>query len=344
MNGLVLDAGNSRIKSKTFSGGEGDFPHALAVISDAQYFDILQSYPDEPPSDFLRINGLCYAVGEHAESYGVTQTERGPARYRKDYIGILAAAAIAKQYINSCELSVFASHPPGHVGWADTLTASILGYWDIEVKGRDLRFFVSYVNTFDEPTGGLMNALLTEDGTAYANPALRGQRILVIDIGGGTTDWIVCDETGQIDYGVAHSEPLGIDDVIGRFSNAFRARYKKLTKSANRLAPERVREALNTGVFRGGGQALDVHEEAQQARNQLVNQVLTVTRSRFGGGLNYDAMLLTGGGCGLLHEYISPELENHNIHLAADPDELHLANVRGGLKLWRLYKAIGVIS
>jgi len=344
MNGLVLDAGNSIIKSKTFSGGELAFPHAMTPISEPQYLDILRSYADAPPDDFLRINGRCYVVGDSAERFGVSQHERGPARYGRDYVGILAAAAIARNYNTSCDLAVFAAHPPGHIDYADLLMASILGVWDIEIRARSLRFTVSYVNTFDEPSGGLMNALLTEDGTSYANPALRGQRILVIDIGGGTTDWIETDETGQIDYGVSHTEPLGIDDILGQFARAFKARYKNATKSANRLAPERVREALNTGVFRGGGDELDCREEADQARNQLINLVLRETRSRYGGGFNYDAILLTGGGCGLLHSYIIPLLENSNIHLAAQPDELHLANVRGGLKLWRLYKAIGVIS
>lgn len=344
MNGLVLDAGNSIIKSKTFSGGEVTFPHAMLPISESQYLDVLRSYTDGPPDDFMRINDRCYVVGESAERYGVSQHERGPARYGRDYVGILAAASLAKHYVSSCEVAIFASHPPGHVDYAGGLMSSLLGSWEIEVKGRNLRFFVSYCNTFDEPSGGLMNALLTEDGKGYANPALRGQRILVIDIGGGTTDWIETDETGQIDYGVAHTETLGIDDIIDRFSQAFKARYKNVTKSANRLAPERIREALNTGVFRGGGDALDCHEEAEQARNTLVNLVLRETRSRYGGGFNYDAILLTGGGCGLLHQHIAPELENKNIHLAAAPDELHLANVRGGLKLWRLYKAIGVIS
>ena len=34
----------------------------------------------------------------------------------------------------------------------------------MELEGHERCFKVSYVNTFDEPVGGLMNVLLTEDG------------------------------------------------------------------------------------------------------------------------------------------------------------------------------------
>ena len=44
---------------------------------------------------------------------------------------------------------------------------SVIGDWSVEIEGRERQFKVTYANTFDEPVGGLMNVLLTEDGQHY---------------------------------------------------------------------------------------------------------------------------------------------------------------------------------
>jgi len=343
VNGIVLDAGNSIIKAKRFSGGEITFPHAFAKLPEAQYKDICASYGDSIPDDFMRIDSSYYVVGESAERYGVLQHERGTSRYRRDYIGILAAAAMARSYMASSDLSVFASHPPGHVNYGDDLMDSLIGDWEIEIGGRVLGFCVEYVNIFDEPTGGLMNVLLNDEGTTYAKSDLKNRSVLVIDIGGGTTDWVVITAKGELDYGLAHTEPIGIADTIDRFTVGFKARYKELTKSSRNLPPDRVRSAIATGIYDGGGQTLDCQEEAAQARDTLINLVLRITRDRYAGGFAYDAVLFTGGGSGLLWRYLESAIENRNICLADDESQLHMANVRGGLKLWRLYKAQRIV-
>ena len=345
MNGIVIDAGNALIKAKVFTGGEIVFPHAFTELSEAQYLNIIHSYGSGGiPADYMRLNNKCYAVGEAAERAGIQQHKRGAGRYERGYVGVLAAAAIARSYANSCELSVFISHPPGDINHIDALLGAVLGRWEVEICNRRNVYQVTYANCYDEPTGGLMNVILNDAGTAYSKHGLRGQRLLVIDIGGGTTDFIVTTETGEIDYGLARSIPVGIIRVIDQFETSFRARYKESTKETQSLNQERVRDAIRIGEFRGGGHVLICQEEAAQARNLLVNLILREVQSRYGGGFNFDGILLTGGGAGLLWEYIADGLNNDNLHLADDPDSIHLANVRGGLKLWRLYKTIGVIS
>ena len=56
-----------------------------------------------------------------------------------------------------------------------------------------------------------------------------------------------------------------------------------------------------------------------------------------------DTIILTGGGSSLLHDKLKPLLKHNNIMLADDLESLHFANVRGGLKLWRLYDALKVL-
>lgn len=60
-------------------------------------------------------------------------------------------------------------------------------------------------------------------------------------------------------------------------------------------------------------------------------------------GWTCDSIILTGGGSGLLYPRLLPILKQERVILADDLDTIHLANVRGGLKLWRLYEALKLV-
>jgi hypothetical protein len=100
---------------------------------------------------------------------------------------------------------------------------AVVGEWHVETADQDLHFRVIYANTFDEPVGGLMNVLLTEDWQHYQHSEINGGRSLVIDIGGFTTDWLAVNPGGEVDYSLARSVPLGIQNVLTDFEESFRA-------------------------------------------------------------------------------------------------------------------------
>ena len=62
-----------------------------------------------------------------------------------------------------------------------------------------------------------------------------------------------------------------------------------------------------------------------------------------GGALPWDTLILTGGGSAMLHDRLLPILEHEHVILADRAESIHLANVRGGLKLWRLYEALQLL-
>ena len=53
--------------------------------------------------------------------------------------------------------------------------------------------------------------------------------------------------------------------------------------------------------------------------------------------------ILTNYGSGLLNNRLLPILKHENIILADDIETIHMANVCGGLKLWRLYEVLQVL-
>ncbi len=346
MSVMVIDTGNSIIKAKIARRERNEiaFSHALRQLSESEYEKILSRIQiNRNSQDYFRVNGTPYVVGECAERHGLITQRTGTARYTKDYCGVLAAISLSKLYERGREVAVFASYPPGDVKYREDLMKSVIGEWEIESGQSKANFRVNYVNTFDEPVGGLMNVLLTEDGQHYQYPQIGDGRSLVIDIGGFTTDFLAVNRGGEVDYALARSVPLGIQSVINNFEESFRANNLEIVKDTPVLPPERVRIAVSSGTFTGGGKEYPCQEEVNEATSVFLNRFADTYQRLAGGALSWDNIILTGGGSALLHHKLIPILKHNNIILADSKDSLHLANVRGGLKLWRLYDALKVL-
>ncbi len=343
MGVLVLDAGNSIIKAKTVNK-EVVFPHAIQPLTEGEYQKIIsRANINGNSADYIRVNGKPYVVGESAERHGVLVQRSGSARYTRDYYGILAIAALARIYERGQEIAIFGSHAPGDVKYREDLMKSVIGEWTVEVGRHEASFRVIYANTFDEPVGGLMNVLLTEDGQHYQHANVGEGTSLVIDIGGFTTDWLAVNPGGVVDYGLARSIPIGIQQVLSDFEESFRANHAELVKDIPVLPPARVSQAIATGVFEGGGKKYPCGEYVNEATSLFLNRFADTYQRIAGGALAWDTIILTGGGSALLRQKLLPILKHENVILADELDSLHLANVRGGLKLWRLYDALKVL-
>ncbi len=136
---------------------------------------------------------------------------------------------------------------------------------------------------------------------------------------------------------------IGIQNVVSDFEESFRANNLEAVKDTPVLTPERIRRAIATGVFESGGRRYSCDEETKEATNMLLNRIANTYQRIAGGSLSWDAIILTGGGSALLYKRLLPMFNNKNVVLADDIESIHLANVRGGLKLWRLYEALHVI-
>jgi len=340
---VILDAGNSIIKGK-HGGLEVYFPHAYQPLTEAEYTTICMRAGDSNPlKDYMRINGKPYVFGESAEYHGLNHRRTGAARYSPDYYGLFVAATLFRLLDSDGDVALFGSHAPGDVAYRDDLMRSAVGEWHVEFGERKRRYRVTYANTFDEPVGGLMNVLLMDDGLHYQRNDIRHGRTLVIDIGGHTTDWLAVKPGGEVDYSLNISRPLGINEVLDNFERSFRANNREATKGVTVIPPSRLREALRTGVFVGGGRQYDCSQEVKEATNYFLNQINATYQQVAGGSLPWDAIILTGGGSALLFEHLLPLLAHQRVMLADEAAAIHLANVRGGAKLWKLYEANGLL-
>ena len=343
-NVLVLDAGNSIIKGKAVGHDrEVSYPHALRRLTDTQYKEIMARSRGKPPLSYLKVNGQPYVVGQDAERFGEVARRTGAARYVKDYYGVFLSATLVRLFSEGCEIELFASHPPGDVAFREDLMQSALGDWYVEVGDRELRFRVVYANTFEEPVGGLMNVVLSEDGRRYTHSEVNKGRTLVIDIGGHTTDWLAVNPGGEVDYSLAQSTPIGIQQAVKDFERSFRANNREVTKEVATLPPDRVREAIRTGRFVGGGREYRCEDEVREATSTLLNRIADTYQNVAGGPLPWDSIVLTGGGSAMLYDRLMPILRHERVVLADEPETIHMANVRGGLKLWKLYEILDLL-
>jgi hypothetical protein len=109
------------------------------------------------------------------------------------------------------------------------------------------------------------------------------------------------------------------------------------------LPPNRVRHAIASGVFAGAGRTYDCENEAREATGVLLSRIAETYQHVAGGALPWDSIILTGGGSAMLYDRLLPLLAHDHVVLADDADSIHLANVRGGLKLWRLYEMLELL-
>ena len=82
-----------------------------------------------------------------------------------------------------------------------------------------------------------MNVMLTEDGQHYQHSDINGGRSLVIDIGGYTTDWLAVNPGGEVDYSLARSVPIGIQNVVADFEEKFRANNLQAVVESRKVIP-----------------------------------------------------------------------------------------------------------
>lgn len=345
---VVLDAGRSLIKAKNGSG-EMSFTHAVLRLNETDYRAAVSRGGS---IDLMRINGIPYAFGETAIKNGYQSRQVAADRYNELYYGAIVAATLYRLYEKPIRnVLLYASHAPVDVDYRADIIAAAKSVWEVESGDTKRVYTVTNVRCFDEPVGGVMNMLLNSNGTHYQRSDIRNGNTLVFDVGGQTIDIAALDK-GKVDYTSITSRVGGIIAVEETFKRLFRSEHKAKLKSTPYLNPKRVREAIRTGVYDAGALGkIDCSAQLQESVSPVLTRIKDLI-SEFGDISNYDNMVFTGGGGGLLFNHIK-DFMNHNairanigrdyFHLADEPDNVHLANVRGGWRLLKAFEAKGAI-
>lgn len=334
---IDCDLGNSLIKMKTHGlrNSLTVFPHALKYLNDIQ-FEQKKRLPmtsQAVNTRVFRANGRAVSLGERAEKDGKVDRRTGEYKYSRDYYAMFFLSGLLdilpKGHDN---LHVFAGYSPLDVNAVDALCDSLGGRHVIElVDGSKVTYTVRSVRTYQEPIGSLMNWLLDED-----TQEIDKGRVLVIDIGGKISSMVPASTDGEIDDTMQGID-LGIQDVLIDFQTLLKANYHQHFKNLRTLPEDRMKDALRTGFYRGGGgQPIDVTDAVTMATGQIITKLENIYTNDFGGAMNFDYALIGGGGGGLLSSQLHAMLQHENTYLAAALEEMHCANLYGAEKMLKI--------
>jgi hypothetical protein len=331
-----------KLRSEDSPVKEVVYPHALVQLDETEFRQIQQRHADGIlPDGYVTVNEIPYVFGEYAEVRNDFIPRKGARRYTSDYYGVMAAIGFALLFNSDREIRYFGSYPSELVNYRDELMRSVLGAWNICIGDRGLTFRVISADSMDEPICGLMNVVLTADGKRYQRSEIYDGSTLVIDVGGGTTDIQGVNPYGEPDYSMTKTITLGVNKIVDDFKRAFVLNNKVDFSSLDSLTPAKVAQAIRDSVYRGGGRKYPCETEVKAASAALVRNVKDFYENDAGGPTRWDHILLTGGGSALLETRLRHILKHDSVVLAEDLEHMHLANVRGALKLAKFYEADG---
>lgn len=342
---LIIDAGNSHVKS-ICDNQQVTFPHAFAAVMPHDYDDGLNRYGRANAFDFVRINGQSYIVGATAEHYH-QQRLTGAPKYARDYYGVLFASTVARIFHVNPDLlkgglNVVASHASRDYEFHNLLRDAIRGQWAFECGGKRYKFSVPSVETYEECFGSYARCAFVKDKRNQWTTPLVGKVVGILDIGGGTVGTMMVDARGTVQYGASASGNQGFNHVVERLRTLLKKDFVKLFSRAVEIPDDRLRAALVTGKYTGGGRSIDVKQQVQLALNPLLNEIGQLYSANLGGGIGLDIMMLTGGGNAIVGPTVETILNHGDTWYAGTKEDIQFANVLGMKTFWEVLSEEGL--
>jgi hypothetical protein len=334
---LYLDFGNYDVK--WFDGGVNRdyFRHAIVSIGENDWQRQLSRNGGTPPRGYIKVDGMPYVVGDAARRHMTREKPSGAARYERDYYGIGLAMAMAQAFQKSQRrVKLYATHAPQDIDFVPDIEDAAIGAWHVISEYGEHEFYVTSVDTLDEPLGGFGYYVLTKDGREKRNNPIAQDTVLVLDIGGHTVDVVAIDEGGMLDVGSMKSTRTGVGDMMREFEDNLRGNNRDRFKRAGDLDIRRLEKALMQGVYAAGNNPISCHHEAREAINGLTSDVVKIIESA-GGVVNYDICLLTGGGAALLADALRTAVPDIDfLEVEPNRDDMRYANIFGTARTFNL--------
>lgn len=339
---VIIDFGNAWTKVyEPHNGLRFRRPHYIAELPSAGMNRVTDGKHKTTHLDYIVIGGKAYAFAEKAKR-NVLLRPRGAARYTRGYYGIGVFHALTQVWPEGhSNVELIASYAPGDYTYVKELVKAVKGKWTGYTVNGKVQYNITSVRVFDEPFGGWANLLLTKEGNIrQASEYLMSSTSYVLDVGGHTVDGLAVDPNGQIDYTSARSHPTGVLHLLETYQDELKTAYPDVFQ--RQTAPidiGRLEKSLADGYYPNGKVDLDMQETARELKLSLVNEVIEIFEAA-GGALNYDYVVLTGGGAGLLVGLLRDSLPNVRFVMAHTASEIQYANVLGGDRFFRMLEIV----
>jgi hypothetical protein len=349
----VIDAGNSLLKDMILGalGKEGVMSHALQQLAPASYSAMVHRAKYQPQttrnSAVFEKGGLPYVVGDQAQISGTVKRVTGAGKYVKGYWDIIVNAMMLRRWPQGHNnLIVAIAHPPDAIPYVDQMMDLIGGKHVVtNVEGKEITFVVRECVPFDEPAGGLLR-FMSLPGQEY-NPhnITPGQRLLVSDIGGKISSLtpVIVSDGYRLEplYENAAVFDLGIQNVIDTLKSELKSLYPDQFKGMRTIPDNMLQEGLRTKKITLSNEPFDVEQGVLNSVARLLDELQLVYHDNMAGGRNFNHIIVSGGGGGLLFDYLANAkdgiFQHRYVHMADFAENIHLANLRGGAEAFKVW-------
>lgn len=330
---VSLDTGNAFCKGVRAGRGNTHTTVAFPNAWSRPQADALSRWQGFNTREQLLVSvngGEVLALGESAYELGRTQHQRvGYVRYDNPQFPWLVAGLLAKLYPNAGgDILLTFSLPVDAFSQAQAQIEQLEGRWQIEYNDgcqiTKLNFSLYPENVVPEAFGSLCYFILAVDGSRFVDLDLAEGRVAVIDIGGYTTDVLTFN---ALEIGTVHSSvERGIINVREDINAAIKRQFRRSDLTAPVLD-----QIIEIGEYRHAGTVNNVEGIVEDALWELTDGVLDIWQNQLESGVDYDAVILTGGGAPLVAPGLLSSLRHSNI-LCIPKDEAHLANAIGAYR------------
>lgn len=305
MKHVVIDEGSSQAKMCWFDGTEICI-HKIPsrVIQQEQLSSVhLGAYEDS----CYELEGLPYTVASHSSG---ALTTKNRAYQISDHNLVLVHEILRLNGFGGEDVSItvtlpvedffrIGQTPPINQPLIDRKKKNLLR--DITNKAGHALANIVEVKVSPEATPAWSDYLLNDDGNKKLNSS-RDHRILVVDMGGTTTDLTIIDGLGAIHQ--LKSIRGGVFDVAKNLNGKLVSRFNRSDLESHVLD-----DALRKGSFNNESITEDIRISCKPIEKLIINGLDEMAHDAY----SMDAILYVGGGSSLMAEHIAREYQGKTI-------------------------------
>jgi plasmid segregation protein ParM len=293
-------------------------------------------FGDDTPTDHIHvtIDGKSYFIGDLAEQQSsVLHFTLDQEKLITDYVKILSLAVagmfldkngainVPINLVSGLPIGFFKQH---HERFNELLAGHhSITYHSQNGQKTTKELYINKVRMLPQPLGSVLDLLMDDNGK-IVNKTLANQKIGVVDIGFRTTDFTILDRLRYIDRGSRTIE-TGIAKGFSVIANKLRE------KCGVSVELYRLYNAAETGSIKMRGNRVNFVKIRDEVYSQLAASIANDIDRLWAADWDIDAIILTGGGCRDLAQYLRPQITGNIIPVEANRDP-RLNNVLGYIK------------
>ncbi len=293
-------------------------------------------FGDDTPTDHIHvtIDGKSYFIGDLAEQQSsVLHFTLDQEKLITDYVKILSLA-VAGMFLDkggaiNVPINLVSGLPIGFFKQNhERFNELLAGHHSVTFHSQNgqettKELHINKVRMLPQPLGSVLNLLMDDNGK-IVNKTLANQKIGVVDIGFRTTDFTILDRLRYIDRGSRTME-TGIAKGFSVIANKLRE------KCGVSVELYRLYNAAETGSIKMRGNRVNFVKIRDEVYSQLAASIANDIDRLWAADWDIDAIILTGGGCRDLAQYLRPQITGNIIPVEANRDP-RLNNVLGYIK------------